>query len=79
MVYRAIFLTRRQLGLASDDRDNEPVTITVKAVRGEVAICVGDEGPGIPDDELDLVFRRCYRTRGLARAMVRASASTSRR
>jgi NtrC-family two-component system sensor histidine kinase KinB len=41
-----------------------PVTIALKAAPSEIAISVSDEGPGIPPDELDLVFRRYYRTPG---------------
>jgi signal transduction histidine kinase len=44
--------------------DATPVTVWLKAQPAEIAMRVNDEGPGIPAEELDLVFSRYYRAKG---------------
>jgi two-component system OmpR family sensor kinase len=39
-----------------------PAHVRVSATIGSAVIEVSDEGPGLPEDELDSVFRRFYRT-----------------
>lgn len=39
------------------------ITVSVKRVHNSVEIAVEDEGPGIPDDRLDIIFDRFYTDR----------------
>jgi two-component system sensor histidine kinase ChvG len=43
--------------------ENGQVTVSVKRNRNFVEIAVEDEGPGIPDDRLDIIFDRFYTDR----------------
>lgn len=42
--------------------DQPKVKISLKHVAGKICLQVADEGPGIPSDERDLVFRKFYRS-----------------
>ncbi|HTV86435.1 MAG TPA: HAMP domain-containing sensor histidine kinase [Dyella sp.] len=41
--------------------DRHCVEITAECRQGQARVCVRDQGPGVPDDELELVFRPFYR------------------
>jgi two-component system sensor histidine kinase ChvG len=43
--------------------DGRSVTLRVRRVDGTVELLVDDEGPGIPDDRLDIIFDRFYTDR----------------
>jgi len=43
--------------------DGRSVTLRVRRVDGAVELIVDDEGPGIPDDRLDIIFDRFYTDR----------------
>ncbi len=58
------------------------VTVQARAAAAEVEIVVEDEGPGIPEDQLEIIFDRFYSDRPADRqraaARIPASASASR-
>lgn len=43
--------------------EGEAVTVNVRRVEGIVELVVEDQGPGIPDDRLDIIFDRFYTDR----------------
>ena len=45
------------------------VRVTLETTRAEVQICVEDQGPGIPEEEQPLVFRKYYRAQGVRKSV----------
>jgi two-component system sensor histidine kinase KdpD len=47
--------------------DDAPVRVELEAAGGSIRVLVEDQGPGIPDDELEHVFEKFYRGRHATR------------
>lgn len=59
LIHRAIEnIVRNSLRYSSEDSD---MTIMLKKMPNEVAIIVSDKGPGVPEDQLDIIFNPFHR------------------